>query len=98
MAGGRDGGVRRVPLLRRAPRAGRAGRRGRGTSRCLSRAHPVTASSARVLTVGVLADLPEGLGGGVNYFTRALVRSLITMMPADMRLVVFAGEEDQGWV
>jgi glycosyltransferase involved in cell wall biosynthesis len=51
-----------------------------------------------MLTVGILADLPEGLGGGVNTFTRALVRSLAGLTATEMRLVVFASGEERAWV
>ena len=51
-----------------------------------------------MLTVGILADLPEGLGGGVNQHTRGLVRSLIALMPTEMRVVIFTAEGQSEWV
>jgi glycosyltransferase involved in cell wall biosynthesis len=50
------------------------------------------------MTVGIVADLPEGLGGGVNLFTRALVRSMGASLASDMRLVVFTAKDDVEWV
>lgn len=46
------------------------------------------------LTVGVVADLPEGAGGGVNEFTRCLVRTLCNDSPRGLRLVIFVNEHD----
>ena len=49
------------------------------------------------LTVGVFADLPGGLGGGVSFYTRALVESLIARLPDGVRLVAFVARGDADW-
>lgn len=48
----------------------------------------------RTLTVGILADIPGGGGGGVNEFTRGFVRTLCKDSPPWLRIVVFVSEND----
>lgn len=50
------------------------------------------------LTVGILADVPTGMGGGVGEFCRALVRSLVTRADRGVHYVVFVAEGDGEWV
>lgn len=49
-------------------------------------------------TVGILADLDEGVGGGVNQFTSSLVRSLLEGPEDDQRYVLFLSSENLGWL
>ena len=58
---------------------------------------PYDSITMNPLTIGILADLPHGPGGGVNHFTRGVVRALISSPPEDPRIVVFVAADDVGW-
>jgi glycosyltransferase involved in cell wall biosynthesis len=48
-------------------------------------------------TIGIVADLTYGLGGGVNAFARSMVRALADAS-TEHRFVVFVAESEEEWV
>lgn len=51
----------------------------------------------RLLTVGIVADIGKGIGGGVNEFAQGLTRSVVTRRRENLRCVIFLAEDYEEW-